>query len=317
VTAPARAASATPAPSDATAPGRCAVCGAPDPLDLVVCPRCAAGTESVADTLVVVRGDERAYARVPAAFAPAVVERLAQERRPAQAVQARRAFAAVPARTKLLIFTVVAAGIAAGARGSPALGLLAPVVAMSLAIAAERAILRPRLGPAVAAGEAKVGAGELPERTRRQVVDTLAALPPGEARDLLATVVRRARSLVGSLGAQPDDPRVARDVLDLVSACCQIALEYERIDATLRTPGGVVPSAGDEGASLRERARAARELLAKRLRDAAGAVGELYAQQVERGGTAAERVAELASELTAEASARRYAAGEIDRLLGA
>jgi len=303
----------TPAPlvvtsADPLEAGRCAVCGAAEPLDLVVCPRCAGGAPEVADTLVVVRGDERAYARVPGVLAPAVVGRLAREGRTARAVPVTRAWAALPPRTWALLLAVVVAG-AAARFAIPALWWITPLVAVLLLVAAERAMLRPQLDPGV------VGS-ELPPRLQRQVVGAFAELPPGRARDLLADVVRRARALLAAAGAEPNDGRVARDVADLVGACCEIALEHARLDAVLGERG--TPSAGAGGAprdTAPGRAAAARDLLAERLRAAAAAVGELYAQQVERGGPAAERVAELASQLAGEAAARRHGAAEVERLL--
>ena len=289
---------------DSLETGHCAVCGAAEPLDLVVCPRCAGGAPEVADTLVVVRGDERAYARVPAALAPAVVGRLEREGQVARAVPARLAWAALPPRTWVLVLAVLVSGTAAARTGLPSLWWLTPLVAGLLLVAAERGMLRPRL-------EGGGAASELPPRLQRAVVEAFAELPPGDARDLLADVVRRARALLASLGAEPNDAALARDVADLADACCEIALELARLDAAIGGRG-----AAGAGSTLPDRAAAARTLLARRLRDASAAVGELYAQNVERGGPAGERVAELASELTAEAAARREAAAEIERLLG-
>jgi hypothetical protein len=279
--------------------GRCAACGEPEPLDLVICPRCAATAPEAADTLIVLRGAERAYARVPAVLAPVVLGRLADEGRTARAVPARRAWTALPRGTWVLLVAVLIAGAAAAANAAPALQYVTPLVAAVLLVAAERAMRLPR---AAAAADAA-----LPPRLRRAAVDALATLPPGESRTLLSDVVRRARPLFASLAGAPEGAAVARDVADLVLASCDIALEHARLDALLRD----VPGPDD----LRRRCEEGRSLLARRLRDASAAVGATYAQRVERGTPAAERVAELASELTAEAAAQRDAALEIERLL--
>ncbi|HVE80120.1 MAG TPA: hypothetical protein VNA89_14735 [Gemmatimonadaceae bacterium] len=299
-------AAATPAPGAQLEAGRCAACGEPEALDLVICPRCAASAPEAADTLIVLRGAERAYARVPAALAPVVLGRLADEGRTARAVPARRAWVAIPGRTWVLILAIVVSGAAAAAVAAPALRYVTPLVALGLLVAAERA-----MRGASAAADASSDAA-LPPRLRRPVVDALAALPPGESRALLTDVVRRARPLLASLSGAEDGAAVARDVDDLVLASCDIALEHARLDALLRDTRDGAGGADD----ARRRCEEGRDLLARRLRDASAAVGATYAQRVERGTPAAERVAELASELTAEAAARRDAAVEIERLLG-
>lgn len=289
--------------------GQCVVCGAPAALGADVCERCADGRIESANTLVVLRGEERAYARVPASLAPAVLTRLASEGRPARAVPVRYALAALPARTWLLIIAVLVSGIAAAQNAAPALWLVTPVVACALLFAAEHAMIRPRREAVTV---------ELPPRLQRTLDETFASLPAGSARSLLGDVVRRARVLLGSL-EEPDESSMKRDVADLMDACCGIALEHARLDAMMaefrpaRHPG-TRPSGEIDAAQLRQRCETAQDRMAKRLRDASAAIGAMYVQSVERGG-AGERVADLTSELTAEASARRQAAEELEKLL--
>ena len=285
--------------------GQCAACGAVDALTPAGCARC--GGAEVADTLVVIRGCERPHARVPSSVASLVVERLAREGTPARAIPARLAWTAIPPRTWGLIASVILAGSAAGALAAPVLAWVTPLVAGTLLVVAERLMQHPVGGTPSAAV-----VGELPPRLRRVVEDTLAALPPGETRTLLADVLRRARTLLGSESDRTDAWRPTRDVVDLVDACCGVALEHARLDVMLREPALAPPDAGD----LRARCEAGRTLLGRRLREAAAVLGEMYVQRVERGGPAAERVAELTSELAADAAARRHAAEEIERLLG-
>jgi hypothetical protein len=117
---------------------------------------------------------------------------------------------------------------------------------------------------------------------------------------------------------------LTRGVIDLVDACCEMAREHARLDAMLPAlwepalaPAAARGAADDAGADeLRRRGAAGRELLTQRLREATTVMEEMVVQQgVERSGAAAQRVAELTSELAAEAAARRHAAQEIQRLL--
>jgi hypothetical protein len=289
--------------------GQCVVCGAPAAIGGDVCERCADGRIESANTIVVLHGEERAYARVPASLAPAVLTRLANEGRPARAVPVRYAMTALPRKTWLLISAVLISGIAAAQNAEPAMWLVTPVVALALLFAAEHAMIRPRREAV------KV---ELPPRLQRTLDETFGSLPAGNARSLLGDVVRRARVLLGSL-EEPDESSMKRDVADLVDACCGIALEHARLDAMMAefrpSRPGARPSGEIDAEQLRQRCEAAQEVMAKRLRDASAAIGAMYVQSVERGGAGDERVAELTSELTSEASARRQAAEELEKLL--
>ena len=290
--------------------GQCVICGAPSAMGADVCDRCSEGGVESADTLVVLRGEERAYARVPASLAPKVVHRLTLEGRNAKAVSVRYAMAALPAKTWLLIVAVLASGIVAARATMPVYAIVTGVVALALLFAAEHAMIRPRREAVTV---------ELPARLQRTLDETFASLPAGTARSLLGDVVRRARVLLGSLEA-PEESSMKRDVSDLVDACCGIALEHARLDAMM-AEAGPARHAGERASGevsaneLRQRCAAAQEMMAKRLRDASAAIGSMYVQSVERDSVPAERVAELTSELTAEASARRQASEEIRKLL--
>jgi hypothetical protein len=217
-------------------------------------------------------------------------------------------------------FTVVVAvgvvGAAAAHLVMPALWVVTPILASILAVAAFRAARRTKL--------ARVVVRPLPARLERSVADALALIPAGDARDLLGDVVARGRVLLDAFRGQADERRLTRDVADLVEACCDIAREHARLDAVLPAlwepalaPAAARGAADDASADeLRRRGDAGRELLVRRLREAAAVLEEMLVQQgVERGGSAAERVAELTSELAADAAARRHAAQDIQRLL--
>ncbi len=164
----------------------------------------------------------------------------------------------------------------------------------------------------------------MPPRLERAVADAFATVAPGAARELLADVVRHARSLLDGFVGQLDEQRLTRDVADLVEACCDIAREHARLDAMLPAlwepalASAAARGAADDimGDELRRRGDASRELLTQRLRAAASVLEQMALDRgLERGGAAAQRVAELTSELAAEAAARRHAAQEIQRLM--
>jgi hypothetical protein len=223
----------------------------------------------------------------------------------------------VSAHDGLLIAAVVVAGVAAAHLAMPALWIVTPPFAATLLAAAIRAARRSRATDATPTVP-------LPPRVERSVAEAFAVLPAGEARALLDGVVARARTLLGTIAGQADERRMTRDVADLVDACCEIAREHARLDAVLPAlwepafaPAAARGAADDADADeLRRRGDAGRELLTRRLREAAAVMEELVVQQgVERSGAAAQRVAELTSELASEAAARRHAAQEIQRLM--
>lgn len=222
-----------------------------------------------------------------------------------------------PAADLAVVVAVAISGALAAHLAVPALWVVTPVFAGTLFVAAVRAARR----------SGAIGAtppAPLPPRVERSIAEAYGVLPAGEARDLLAEVVRRARSLADTTAGQPDERRLMRDVTDLVDACCEIAREHARLDAVLPAlwepalaPAAARGTADDADADeLRHRADAGRALLTRRLREAASVLEEMVVQQgVARSSAAAQRVADLTSELAAEASARRHAAQEIQRLM--
>jgi len=154
---------------------------------------------------------------------------------------------------------------------------------------------------------------ELPPSLRATVDRTVEQLSEGNARRLLTNALVQARQLLAPHAAVLDERQesATRDnVVALVDACCTTALELARLDAAT--------AARDAGTSADQASRiaAARELLAGRLSQAATALSSLYAAGVGQGSPASDRVAELAAEINADASARRAAANEISTLLG-
>jgi hypothetical protein len=221
-----------------------------------------------------------------------------------------------PATDLVLVIAVVIAGSAAAHLVMPVLWVVTAVIAGALFVAAVKAARRQVADASPLA--------PLPPRLERSVGDAFAVMPPGAARELLGDVVRHARVLLETVAGQTDERRLTRDVIDLVDACCDIAREHARLDAVLPAlwepalaPAAARGAADDvSGDELRRRGDASREMLTRRLREAAAVLEQMAVQQgVERGGSAAQRVAELTSELAAEAAARRHAAQEIQRLM--
>jgi hypothetical protein len=138
-------------------------------------------------------------------------------------------------------------------------------------------------------------------------------LPESDARRLLSNALAQARPLLAPHEGALDDRQenATRDnVLSLIDACCHTALELARLDAA---SGARDASAASDA---KNQTAAARELLAGRLSSAATALASLYAAGVMHGSPASDRVAQLAEEINADASARRAAAAEISDLLG-
>ena len=206
---------------------------------------------------------------------------------------------AVPTADAVLIMAVVVAGVAAAFVASPLLWLATPVMATMIYVASREAS-----GPSVVVN---VSAPVFPPALQETITTAMVQVPYGEAQRLLTDVVRHARPLFAAAASAFDDEHEQETrarVAELVSAACDIALELSRLEQ--------VPP----GKELAQRYEAARQLLVKRLGDASTALGELYAAGVEQGTPASERVAELATELGADAKARRDAKTEMNQLLG-
>jgi hypothetical protein len=188
----------------------------------------------------------------------------------------------------VMLAAVVVAGSSAGVAVSPVAFITTIVVAAIILRAASRAT-----GVVVhSAGEFP----ELPADLRERVQTTFATLPEGQARQLLLAVVVRARPIFAtpSTTFDPDHENATRaDVASLLDVCAVTARELSLLDES-----GV---AGDA------RGKQARELLVRRLGDAADAINALYLAGIERGTPASQRVAELAAEIKQEAGAREYA----------
>lgn len=309
----------------------CLACAGPDPLGLGICPRCAGSGARDGDTLVFARssppkviaqllgenarGSEvrdaaegaRPLVLVPAAAAAQVVERLADRGIGARAVPRRRAWTAAPLGNYILAVAVLVAGGAAGSAIGVALFWPSPILAVLLMASAVGAARRPIAG---AAGARRRGA-KLPATLRERVVATLAELPPGAARSLIARLVRRAAALLA--GPTPPAAAVLRSLDSMVMAACGAALELARLEhaaAAADAHEGAPPSTWLD---TQARCDSARDMLVQRLLDADAVLGRLQAGHAD---TAGDELGSLAQELEREAKVQAAAVREVEQLLG-
>jgi hypothetical protein len=208
------------------------------------------------------------------------------------------------AHAVVVILAVMIAGMLAAVEVSPLLAVPTLIVTWLLGREARRTEM---------SQSPSVEFSEFPAALRATVDRTMEQLPDGDARRLLSNALAQAQPLLAPHEGALDDRQenVTRDnVLSLIDACCHTALELARLDAA---SGARDPSAGT-GAT--NQTAAARELLVGRLSSAATALASLYVAGVMHGSPASDRVAQLAEEINADASARRAAANEISALLG-
>ena len=216
----------------------------------------------------------------------------------------------MPPAAGVLIAAILITGFAAARVAAPQLWLVTPIVVA--------VVLRGAVKRVTTVDRADLDAEDLPPALRRSVNAASSELSAGEARELLAAVVRRARPMFVA-----EDERFTHEaaaalrsnVAELVAACCTTALDLARLDGFL-APAGPLPQEPSAGAQLDARARAARVLFARRLADAELALRSLYTAGVERGTPASDRVNELVMEIQSDAAARRAASDELRQVLG-
>lgn len=201
-----------------------------------------------------------------------------------------------------LIVVVVATGTAAGFLADPMLWVATPLVAGLLALASRAR--SPRLP------EEAAFLPEFPDALRQEVTLTVDALPPGDARRLLANILQPARSLFAVHTTAFDacaERELRASVSELVAGSCELARELSRLDVATPSPMA--------DARLLQRYRVARELVTSRLGQAAESLSALYASDVEHGTPASDRVAGLVADLRREAVVRAEAMAELDATL--
>lgn len=210
--------------------------------------------------------------------------------------------------TTLMVLAVIIAGMAATVTVSPVFFATTVLMLGILTRAARAEVATP------APATVKSDFVDLPEDLRRVVDDALASIPDGDARRLLLGVIVQARPILASRSTTFDaaaESASRTNVESLVAACCGTAVDLARLDAASSARPAIA-----RDASLDARFASARDLLIKRMSDATAALTALYAAGLEHGTPASNRVAELATEISADAKARGAAATEIAQLLG-
>ena len=213
----------------------------------------------------------------------------------------------MPASVVILVSAIVVVGIAAAERVSPALWLATPMVAAVILRAARR---ENSLVPADG-----VDTADLPAVLRHRIDSVLFQLGEGDARQLLVPVIAQGRLLLARHESRFDsseEQRVREHVTALIDACCTTASDLARVEQ-FADAAGSASAAPNPG--LIEKASKIRELFRARLTSAAEALATLYASGLEQGTPSTDRIAELTSQITTDASARSAATTELRDLL--
>ena len=321
---------------------RCALCGGSDPLGLGLCPACGGAPAGAADTLIFLRppqgrAEQRAVESRLAALLPAtagpegqaaargerplfratlegsrrILAALGERELPARSLPVARAWSAVPATYSTMVLATAVAGFGAGATVAPVLLWTTPLVGGLLLLGAHQTVRR----PLIARPDRR---GELPPELEEKVVRTLAEVPPGSARGLLADVTRLAHALFARLRRTGDDRRITPALTDLVASACAAAADLAMLDENLsrfeqqRAQAASQPAEWLDALARSERAR---DALVQRLLEAMTVLGRLQSQTTADLADEDATLAELTRELRLEADAQAAASREITELL--
>lgn len=267
---------------------RCLLCNGVDPLSLNICPQCSGVDGPRADTLLfldpsadrrardhvadtlrasahagtipwVVRGS-RALARLPREAAEGVLERMRQRGVPLRTMRHSRAWAPMPGSYYAMVFGIAATGMVAGLSFTMAALPLAGLFLCLGQLTLQRPAIRvARRRPALPAG------------VHDEVVATLATLPDGTARELLAEVVQPAGHLVR--GWKGTDQESVHRMTDVLRAACQAAREIAGLDEYLALPAPVLDgTAHREWSANRRAVEQTRDLLVQQLLEVVSAI---------------------------------------------
>jgi hypothetical protein len=318
----------------------CALCGGPDPFAAGLCPGCGGGNDGRGETLVVLQRPvgstavaearsrlaallpgagaeaasatvgERALFRASTEAAHRIVEQLSSHQLAARAVPASRALELLPPSFHLMLVAVIVAGAAAGMRTAPTLRWMTPIFVGLLVLSARRGAITPLVATAARAD------GLAPDVERR-LIDTLAGLPPGTARDLLADLTRLGHTVAAALRRAGGVDQEAAALGELLVAGADAASDLALLDESLgrferqRDRLALRP---DGWADALARCERARDALVQRLLDAMTTLGRLQGQAAELGGKEI-GLQDAVATLRAEADAQQAAAREIAALL--
>ena len=217
----------------------------------------------------------------------------------------------LPAGFWVMLAAVVLAGSVAALAAAPELRWLTPVFAGLLVISARREVATPLVS-------SRSQPSHLPPEVERRLLATLAELPPGTARSLLADITRTSATIFGHLERTGDRGTSGTMLGELLVACCSAASDLASLDENLgrferqrerlaARPAGSMDALG--------RCERARDSLVHRLLEAMTLLGKLQGQtadlDAEHSG-----LTDSIVELRAESEARAAAAAEIAELLG-
>ena len=264
--------------------GSCLICGGPEPFGLSVCPSCGGVGSAESDTLVFVKpsmtavekrgvaqrlgrmlegrahsseidllsGGHQALVKVPAGMAETVCRELALQGVPAITTRARTTWAHIPIKFYGMLALLAIVGTMATAGSTmPVWG--APVVASLLLIGAQQRLRLPVV-------RSPARRRTLPRELDDQIIRSLAELPRGSARNLLADLVRIAQPLHAAIGRAHSSPVPQADIERLLSSACGAARDLAQLEQGLSVLEGHVDESTDadrwlDGLALAERTR--------------------------------------------------------------
>lgn len=269
---------------------RCLLCSGVDPLSLNICPQCSGVDGQRADTLLfldasadrkardrvaetlrssaragaipwVVHGS-RALARLPKEAADGVRERMRQRGVPLRTMRQSVAWAPMPSSYYTMVLGLAVTATLAGlSLTSAALPLAALFLCLGQLTLQRPAIRTARRSP------------PFPADVHHDLVATLATLPDGTARELLAEVVQPAGLLMHRWNA---DQESTERMTDIMLAACEAAREIAGLDAYLALPGANLDGAAQQKWSANRRAvEQTRDQLVQQLLEVVSATGDV------------------------------------------
>jgi len=314
----------------------CVMCGAAEPFDLGVCPRCARRADGADDVLVFVDpptartprravrdalegrlpsvsstghqallGGERPLLRVPRAAGERVVELLADHGIPARTESLARLLRTdVPTPIMLLAGAVTTGGLAAGVlAAAPLLFATTPLLAVSLVSLATLGRRRPVWNPRPA------GRNVLPLDAEREAVRTLAELPSGAARTLLIDLLRR------TAGSPVGPALVGALVVAACAAARQLAALDRQLDAGAAQTERLMSQA--DGLEALARCEQGRDALVQRLLETTATLSRVTGDAALQAALPDSPLAAATRELAEEGRLQADAAREVEELLTA
>jgi serine/threonine protein kinase len=318
-----------PLPSDAGQLDFCLLCGISDPLGLGLCPACAS-TASVGDSVHLVlhppastaervdRRDRiqrlltpstdretvhevvegrRVLARVPLAGAERVLERLSSRGIPVRAAHGK--WAPLPDSLMLVACGMVLSGMAAGFVVSTLFFWLSPTMASLIVVDAQRRMRRPALLPPARRLTLSPAAG-------KTLAETLAQLPDGTARELLAELARGVHALMLRLIDEGAAQSGASEAEELLLHACAAARDLAAVEAhlsDLESQRGRLTGSLERWSENLSDTERTRDRLVQRLLDALAVLGRSRTRALEAAGLGHEGLDQVGSELELEVKA--------------